>query len=366
MDILEATASYENWIRKYIRIIDKDLELKHQRMAEDVFEFFRATYYRWAQVWQLSADSLTKAPEVLGIGDLHVENFGTWRDVEGRLIWGINDFDEATESPYTADLIRLAASAHLAITTEKLAITRGDVCDAILGGYVEALTKGPKAFVLAEDNLDLRRMAVARLKDPGIFWKKLAAVPNWKGKVSGKARRAMMKLMPEQNLEGRILHRIAGLGSLGRERFVTLSDWRGALIAREAKALAPSAAVWAKIPGSTSRILYQKILDVSIRCKDPFVRLQDSWVVRRLAPDCSRIELSDLPEGKDERYLARCMGFETANVHLGSQKPKAILAHLKTLPKRWLDDAARDMVENVEHDQKKWSGGTKRTAKARR
>jgi uncharacterized protein (DUF2252 family) len=24
-----------------------------------------------------------------------VENFGAWRDVEGRLIWGINDFDEA-------------------------------------------------------------------------------------------------------------------------------------------------------------------------------------------------------------------------------------------------------------------------------
>ena len=31
----------------------------------------------------------------LSVGDLHVENFGTWRDSEGRLIWGINDFDEA-------------------------------------------------------------------------------------------------------------------------------------------------------------------------------------------------------------------------------------------------------------------------------
>ena len=52
---------------------------------------------------------------MLGVGDLHVENFGTWRDAEGRLIWGINDFDEACPMPYTIDLVRLAASADLAI-----------------------------------------------------------------------------------------------------------------------------------------------------------------------------------------------------------------------------------------------------------
>ena len=45
-----------------------------------------------------------------GVGDLHVENFGTWRDVEGRLVWGVNDFDEAYALPYTNDLVRLVAS----------------------------------------------------------------------------------------------------------------------------------------------------------------------------------------------------------------------------------------------------------------
>ena len=50
---------------------------------------------------------------VLAIGDLHLENFGTWRDAEGRLVWGINDFDEAWALPYTNDLIRLATSARM-------------------------------------------------------------------------------------------------------------------------------------------------------------------------------------------------------------------------------------------------------------
>ena len=51
----------------------------------------------------------------LGVGDLHVENFGTWRDAESRLVWGINDFDEACCLPYTQDLVRLAASARFAV-----------------------------------------------------------------------------------------------------------------------------------------------------------------------------------------------------------------------------------------------------------
>ena len=51
---------------------------------------------------------------MLAVGDMHVENFGTWRDAEGRLVWGVNDFDEAAKMPYTIDLVRLAASAMLA------------------------------------------------------------------------------------------------------------------------------------------------------------------------------------------------------------------------------------------------------------
>ena len=359
MDIIESTASYEKWISKKLRIIEKDLELKHKHMAGDVFSFFRATYYRWAQVWPVACKPLTKAPKVLGVGDLHVENFGTWRDAEGRLIWGINDFDEATQLPYTNDLVRLATSAHLAIMGAKLTIKTGEVCDALSEGYCEGLKQGGSAFVLAESNLALRKLAVERLKDPGVFWKKLSKVPDWKGRIPGKARKAMAKAMPERGLHGRIVHRIAGLGSLGRERLVTLADWRGALVAREAKALAPSAALWACDSTGDSRILYEKILKASVRCLDPFVELLDGWVVRRLAPDCSRIELIDLPRGHDERYLAHCMGFETANVHMGSHKSKEILNHFKSAGKKWLDNAAGEMVKAVEHDWKKWRDAAK-------
>ena len=46
-------------------------------------------------------------------GDLHAENFGTYMDATGRLIFNVNDFDEAYVGPFTWDLKRFAASVAL-------------------------------------------------------------------------------------------------------------------------------------------------------------------------------------------------------------------------------------------------------------
>ena len=116
MNIVKATHRFEEWLGRHTPLVKPDLRLKHKQMADAVFPFFRATFYRWMQVWPEVCADLAKAPQVLAVGDLHVENFGTWRDIEGRLVWGINDFDEAAVLPYTIDLVRLAASAMVAIT----------------------------------------------------------------------------------------------------------------------------------------------------------------------------------------------------------------------------------------------------------
>jgi len=86
MGIHSATAGYEAWLGGFVALHGPDVDHKHARMAEgDPFPFFRATYYRWAQHWAEAAGDLADAPVVLAVGDLHVENFATWRDVEGRL-----------------------------------------------------------------------------------------------------------------------------------------------------------------------------------------------------------------------------------------------------------------------------------------
>jgi uncharacterized protein (DUF2252 family) len=351
MKFARATASYEDWLGRRLRLLPEDLDLKHRQMATGPFLFLRATYYRWAQTWKEYSGDAARAPLVLAVGDLHVDNFGTWRDQEGRLVWGINDFDEAWELPYTNDLIRLAASALIA----RPACEAQAGAEAILTGYREALEAGGRPLVLAESYPALRQLAMERLHAPERYWDKLRALPEAQRDPPAGVLSGIARMMPEAGLRWRVAHRIAGMGSLGRERFVALAEWRGGWVAREAKALAPSAASWAA-GRNTAPILYSEILQRAVRCLDPFVRVQKRWIVRRLAPDCSRIELSALPTRHDELRLLRAMGWETANIHLGSRKARTLAADLAKRPRNWLLAASKAMVKAVKRDFEDFRG----------
>jgi hypothetical protein len=152
-----------------------------------------------------------------------------------------------------------------------------------------------------------------------------------------------------------VVHRIAGLGSLGRLRYVALADWHGGSVAREAKELTTSAWLWANPSGKRrAKIFYQDILTRSLRCPDPFARLCGRWMLRRLAPDCSRIELASLPATHDAVKLLFAMGWETANVHLGSVKAPVLLRDLAKRPSGWLHQVAEEMFEATSHDWQDW------------
>jgi uncharacterized protein (DUF2252 family) len=156
-----------------MHLIEADIKLKHQRMAESPFAFLRATFYRWVQLWPEVCPKLNGAPPLLGVGDLHVDNFGTWRDREGRLIWGVNDFDEACVVPYTSDLVRLAVSARLAMEEKRLSCDADAACKAILTGYQERLKNGGEPFVLAERHRWLGELVRSDLRDSTRYWDKL-------------------------------------------------------------------------------------------------------------------------------------------------------------------------------------------------
>ena len=363
MNIIEATAEFERWLARQLPIIKQDLALKHQHMAEAAFPFFRATFYRWLQLWPELCGDLVKAPTVLGVGDLHIENFGTWRDEEGRLIWGVNDLDEAWPAPYTLDLVRLTASVYVAIWEDHLSVTRREASEAIEEGYRDALAAGGRAFILAEDHRWLRLLALGKLRDPVHFWDKLQHLPPYTAKPPEEARRLLEEALPSPQKQYQLKRRIAGLGSLGHPRILAVSRWRGALIAREAKAIRPSAWVWVKKANSTE-IHCEELVRRSIRVPDPWVRFHGRWVVRRLAPDCSRIELASLSKDRDEARLLYSMGWETANMHFST--PHAIPGVKRDLAARrgkWLRKAAKTMYAATLEDWKDWKRGWKRASK---
>ena len=193
MNVVDATGSYERWANSQVPLHSKDLQYKHRQMDKGVSPFLRATFYRWVQLWSEACPDLAAAPGLLAVGDLHIENFGTWRDAEGRLVWGVNDFDEASRAP------------------------------------------------------------------------------------------------------------------------------------------------------------------AAVRSPDPSWTVHGRWVLRRLGPHESRIELADLPGKRDEREILRAMGTETANVHFGT--PQAIAAvkrDLKARRSKWLFAAAVKMATATRDDWRRW------------
>ncbi len=356
MDTIKAaTDRFENWLTTQTEIVRMDLIRKHERMSESPFVFLRGTFYRWIEQWPEVCASLADAPRILSVGDLHVENFGTWRDVEGRLVWGVNDVDEAGVMAYTNDLVRLATSARLAVRACHLRLPLRDICDALVDGYATSLTRGGRPIVIAERRRWLRAVAMSDQRDPQTFWTAMQALPVAGNRVPADALRAMEVVMPDPGVAYTVRRRTAGVGSLGRPRFVALATCKGGLIAREAKAYVT------RTPGAAGQLI-----DHAVRAHDPFWAISGAWIVRRLAPDCSRIEIEDLPEKRNERKLLRAMGWEAANMHLATPRGcPAIRRDLRSRRPRWLERAASDMVDAVTADWRAWKSAQQGSPTAR-
>ncbi|MEV5939598.1 DUF2252 domain-containing protein [Streptomyces sp. NPDC051994] len=91
--------------------------VKFRKMAASAFAFYRGTaclFYADLNEHERGGPYLDERTGRVWIhGDLHAENFGTYMDANGRLIFNVNDFDEAYVGPFTWDLKRLAASLAL-------------------------------------------------------------------------------------------------------------------------------------------------------------------------------------------------------------------------------------------------------------
>ena len=348
---MESTSNYEDWLRAQTAVVEEDLDEKHDKMAgkHEALPFFRATFYRWAEQFPHRCPGLMAAPLVLGVGDVHLDNFGTWRDAEGRLVWGINDFDEAATVPYTNDVVRLAAGALVAGTGDP-----SRVASAILDGYRGWLARGGQPLVVEEDHRRLRDLAVASLGHPNQFWDRFLADRIPVADVPADVVNMLEAALPASAETLAVFRRRSGLGSLGRPRFVVAVEWQGGMVARETKRLVPSAWAWATGHLPADRPLVTDLLATAVRCPDPYVSVQGWWQTRRLAADCRRIDVTTLRDTDDLLYLLRAMGRELANIHLADANVEGITEDLRGRPAGWLSEAAQLMVAVTVDDWQVW------------
>ncbi|ACK67548.1 conserved hypothetical protein [Rippkaea orientalis PCC 8801] len=90
---------------------------KYCKMGEAIFPFYRATNHLFwsdfAQDSRLNQFGNPKTKTWLS-GDLHIDNFGSYANDKGEVIFDLNDFDESMVADYQYDLWRLATSIILA------------------------------------------------------------------------------------------------------------------------------------------------------------------------------------------------------------------------------------------------------------
>jgi hypothetical protein len=377
MNIVRSTRAYERWLKIQLSgdIVAKDIEEKHEEMRKGAFPFLRATYWRWAEKILDICPELKDAPRVLAVGDIHVENFGTWRDVDCRLVWGVNDFDEAAKMPYALDVVRLATSAVLANVPN---VTTGAITSNILRGYREGLA-APHAFVLDQRYRRLRRKFEVPEKKRSKFWNKMDPAKNLERARKlkrTKPRRPFVEALnharPEPNVDLVFWPRTAGLGSLGRPRWIGYGEWHDAPVVREAKAIVPSA--WTYAHGGSSRLRCQEIATGRHRAPDPWYELRkDGVLVRRLSPNSRKLEAKEIKSIKGRKgvkgisqlvnpAMLRDMGRDLAAVHLGTgARGKVILRDLERRKPRWLHDATMVAAAFVVDDQQEWRRRTRQS-----
>ena len=111
-----------------------------------------------------------------------------------------------------------------------------------------------------------------------------------------------------------------------------------------------------------AEIYYEEVLARAVRRLDPLMKVYEGWVVRGLAPDRCRIELTELGPERDETRMVRAMGWETANVHLGTRAAvKDVLADLRDRKLGWLRRSAEKMVAVTLNDWERWKDGLSTT-----
>jgi uncharacterized protein (DUF2252 family) len=348
VDFFADNMHYEFWLRGQCDVVEEGLRRKYERMAENPFRFLRASYFRWARRFEEFAAECAADPAVLAVGDCHIENFGTWRDGDGRLVWGANDFDDAAVMPYSLDLLRLATSVRLAGTFD---LSHRAACEQILLGYRAGLA-APGPLLLDEGSQWLKAI-INRLEDESEkFWSGLEeseAAP-----VPDNVRAMLAGAMPDGAKVKRVSAWQKGGGSLGRPRFLAVAQWQGGRVVREAKLLVPSGWHWAR-SHDEKRARFLDAAQGKYRSPDAVLTARDGYILRRLAPDTQKLCARDLARSGSAAEVLQAMGHDVGAIHAAHKHAGRVAAHVAKRPKGWLNALSADAEAFVLADYEAWT-----------
>ena len=326
--------------------------LKYQLMAENPFRFFRGTSHLFYEDLQQS-DALPGYPSTWICGDLHLENFGTYK-ADNRLVYfDVNDFDEGILAPATWELSRMVTSIYTGLGSlgiGKKEATR--VAQLFLNKYSFTLAMGKPRYIeprtahgLVKDFLDkvcerkqkelIRQRTEDRDGKLVLRIDKVRFYPLEKElrKELSAHLQEWMKREPLLRKRYKVVDcafRVAGTGSLGLKRYVFLvqqkKDPKKYLLIDMKQAVASS------LHGRTTLIQPSwsseaaRIVAIQERMQNICPALlgttrfrEEDYVIKEMQPTADRIDFLLLQDRhKDVECVVEDMALLTASAHLRS------------------------------------------------
>lgn len=365
---------------------------KFAAMREGEFRFFRGTSHLFNQ--DIPADSfIWSSPKTWNVGDLHIENFGSFKAKNRVAYFDLNDFDEAVLAPNLADLARLTCS--LFVAADYLKLNDADVGHLVrtltntyaltlANGYIRSLEQQTATGIIRRflRTVEFRRRKLflkswVAYKPNKIRFRKhnphmRAADKDTKQRIRN-AIQVWAQTQPDPDFFTvlDVAHRVVGTGSLGIDRFVILVsgpgkpgkeyllDLKKALPATLQSRLAAHQPAWTS---EAERIVetQKRIQAASPALLHPLIMPDGaSYVLRELQPVEDKIALISLIEKPAKlETLVGAMGQLSAWGHLrsGGRQGSAIADELIDVGQqygRWqepLIDYARAYASQVKHD----------------
>jgi len=367
------------------------LALKYKLMRQNAFVFLRGTCHLFYDRLP-RASVFRQAPVTWVCGDLHFQNFGSYKGDNRLVFFDMNDFDEAALAPCTWDLVRFLAS--ILIGTRNIAVSSRDgikLCNTFMDAYGSALAYGKARWVERETADGLVRELLE-----GLRGRARPAYLDTRTTRAGKTRRLKLdgkKALPAsdeqrsrvisfmQRFAARqpnpaffevidVARRVAGTGSLGVDRFVILVEGKGSPDANyllDLKQALPSCLIahlknkqpsW-QTEASRVEAVQRRMQAISMAFLQPVVIGKTSYVLRGLQPSEDRVAFEQW-NGKLHRLegVMKAMGEVVAwgQLRSGGRNGSATIDELIDFGrqrKQWakpLLEAAKDCAEQVDKD----------------
>ncbi len=328
------------------------LKLKYKAMSLNVFSFYRGTCHLFYQDLAAAAP-LPPSPTVWVCGDLHLENFGSFKGDDHQEYFDLNDFDEAMLAPAAWEIVRMVTSIFIAF--DSLALKQEEaikIAKLFLENYSSTLKAGKAVSIDPRTakgivNTFLRTVEKRKLKE---ILKKCAILKKGKFseliindrhfKIDGGLKNELAHVVDDILKTGCYgplgykvqdsVFRLAGTGSVGVKRYLFLlhsTVRRNKYLLLDMKHASPSSLqpyVKIKQPGWASNAerviaIQTRMQNISPALLTPVIFKDEPYVLKQMQPTQDKINFELIKDRYDDLGLVtNDMAVLTASAQLRS------------------------------------------------